>query len=65
MDLKSPEKPFEIWLNEAVTVHVEEQHHAFFFGEDYQRLSRVLELLAPASGTFAPGFGGSLHANYS
>jgi aminopeptidase N len=45
--------PFEIWLNEAVTVHVEEQHHAFFFGEDYQRLSRVLELLAPASGTFA------------
>ncbi len=45
--------PFEIWLNEAVTVHVEEQHHAFFFGEDFQRLSRVLELLAPASGTFA------------
>lgn len=45
--------PFEIWLNEAVTVHVEEQHHAFFFDEDYQRLSRVLELLAPASGTFA------------
>lgn len=45
--------PFEIWLNEAVTVHVEEQHHAFFFGEDYQRLARVLELLAPVSGTFA------------
>lgn len=45
--------PFEIWLNEAVTVHVEEQYHAFLFGEDYQRLGRVLELLAPASGTFA------------
>ena len=45
--------PFEIWLNEAVTVHVEEQFHAFFFGEDYQRLDRVLELLAPVSGTFA------------
>ncbi len=45
--------PFEIWLNEAVTVHVEEQHHAFLFGEDYSRLGRVLELLAPASGTFA------------
>jgi aminopeptidase N len=45
--------PFEIWLNEAVTVHVEEQFHAFFFGEDYQRLDRVLELLAPMSGTFA------------
>jgi len=45
--------PFEIWLNEAVTVHVEEQYHAFLFGEDYQRLGRVLDLLAPASGTFA------------
>lgn len=45
--------PFEIWLNEAVTVHIEEQYHAFLFGEDYQRLDRVLELLAPASGTFA------------
>jgi aminopeptidase N len=45
--------PFEIWLNEAVTVHIEEQYHAFLFGEDYQRLGRVLELLAPASGTFA------------
>ena len=36
-----------------MTVHVEEQFHAFFFGEDYQRLDRVLELLAPVSGTFA------------
>ncbi len=47
------QSPFEIWLNEAVTVHIEEQHHAFLFGEDYDRLDRVLELLAPASGTFA------------
>ena len=45
--------PFEIWLNEAVTVRVEEQYLSFLFGEDYHRLSRVLELLAPASGTFA------------
>ncbi|MCQ1535629.1 M1 family metallopeptidase [Methanosarcina sp. KYL-1] len=45
--------PFEIWLNEAVTVHVEEQYHAFLFGEEYQRLARVLDLLAPAAGTFA------------
>lgn len=45
--------PFELWLNEAVTVRVEECHHAFFFGDEYQRLGRVLELLAPASGTFA------------
>jgi aminopeptidase N len=45
--------PFEIWLNEAVTVRVEEQFHAFLFGEDYQKLGRFLDLLAPASGTFA------------
>jgi len=45
--------PFEIWLNEAVTVDVEEQYHAFLFGKEYQRLGRVLELLAPGYGTFA------------
>ncbi|AKB24515.1 Membrane alanine aminopeptidase N [Methanosarcina sp. MTP4] len=45
--------PFEIWLNEAVTVNVEEQYHAFLFGEEYQRLGRVLDLLAPGYGTFA------------
>ncbi len=44
--------PFEIWLNEAVTVHVEDQYHAFHFGEDYTRLETVLSLLAPGSGTF-------------
>jgi aminopeptidase N len=44
--------PFEIWLNEAVTVHIENQYHAFHFGEDYSRLQTVLELLAPGSGTF-------------
>ena len=43
--------PFEIWLNEAVTVHVENQYHAFHFGEDYARLQTVLSLLAPGSGT--------------
>ena len=39
--------PFEIWLNEAVTVHVENQYHAFHAGEDYSRLQTVLSLLAP------------------
>ena len=43
--------PFEIWLNEAVTVHVENQHHAFFFGETYSRLQTVLDLLDPIAGT--------------
>ncbi|WP_135606340.1 M1 family metallopeptidase [Methanococcoides sp. NM1] len=45
--------PFEIWLNEAVTVHIEHQFHAFVFGENYSRLSNVLDLLAPGVGTFA------------
>ena len=45
--------PFEIWLNEAVTVHIEREYHAFHFGEDYVRLQTVLSLLAPASGTLA------------
>jgi aminopeptidase N len=43
--------PFEIWLNEAVTVHVENQYHAFHFGEEYSRLQTVISLLAPGSGT--------------
>jgi aminopeptidase N len=45
--------PFEIWLNEAVTVHIEEQYHRFLFGEEYGRLQTVLSLLSPGVGTFA------------
>ncbi|MEN6610930.1 MAG: M1 family metallopeptidase [Methanoregulaceae archaeon] len=45
------ESPFEIWLNEAVTVHIENQYHAFHAGEEYSRLGTVLTLLAPGSGT--------------
>ncbi|MDD2473256.1 MULTISPECIES: M1 family metallopeptidase [unclassified Methanoculleus] len=43
--------PFEIWLNEAVTVHIENQYHAFLFGEAYSRLQTVLDLLEPEAGT--------------
>ena len=43
--------PFEIWLNEAVTVHIETDYFAYLCGRDYQRLNRVLDLLAP-SGVF-------------
>lgn len=49
--------PFEIWLNEAVTVHIEDKHHAFFFGEAYSRLRTVLELLEPSAGTLALDLG--------
>jgi aminopeptidase N len=45
--------PFEIWLNEAVTVLIENQFHAFHAGEAYSRLQTVLDLLAPGSGTLA------------
>jgi len=45
------ESPFEIWLNEAVTVHIENQYHAFHAGEEYSRLGTVITLLAPGTGT--------------
>ena len=45
--------PFEIWLNEAVTVLIENEFHAYFLGDDYTRLQTVLNLYAPVSGTFA------------
>jgi len=49
--------PFELWLNEAVTVHIERGYHAYHFGETYSRLQEVLEFLAPGSGTFALDMG--------
>ena len=45
--------PFELWLNEAVTVFIENQNHAFLFGPDYNRLLTVLTLLSPEGGTLA------------
>lgn len=47
------QSPFEIWLNEAVTVCIERGFMSGFFGEEYERLSEVIDLLAPVSGTFA------------
>ncbi len=45
--------PFEIWLNEAVTVFMEKEYACFLFGEDYVRLDTALTLMAPTVGTFA------------
>lgn len=42
--------PFELWLNEAVTVHIEKEFHEFLFGKDYGRLQEVLSLIAPTNG---------------
>ncbi|MCC7572594.1 MAG: M1 family metallopeptidase [Candidatus Methanofastidiosum sp.] len=52
--------PFQIWLNEAVTVIIERWYHEFLFGKDYSRLKTVLTLLAPSSGTFASDQGSSV-----
>ncbi len=42
--------PFELWLNEAVTVHIEKEQHEFLFGKNYGRLQEVLSLIAPDNG---------------
>ncbi|KAE9028956.1 hypothetical protein PR002_g10270 [Phytophthora rubi] len=47
------QSPFEIWLNEAVTVHMERKRGATIFGEDYSRLSEVLYMFTPAIGPLA------------
>ncbi|KAI9905690.1 hypothetical protein PsorP6_013741 [Peronosclerospora sorghi] len=47
------QSPFEIWLNEAVTVHMERKRGAAIFGEDYSRLSEVLGMFVPAIGPLA------------
>ncbi|RLN50615.1 hypothetical protein BBJ29_010001, partial [Phytophthora kernoviae] len=47
------QSPFEIWLNEAVTVHMERKRAAAIFGEDYSRLSEVLYMFTPAIGPLA------------
>ncbi|MCL2142096.1 MAG: M1 family metallopeptidase [Methanimicrococcus sp.] len=51
--------PFEIWLNEAVTVLIESSFHAYFIGDEYNRLQTFLNLYAPVSGTFALDSGAS------
>jgi len=45
--------PFEIWLNEAVTVHMERKRHCAIFGVDYCRLNDVRSMFRPAIGPLA------------
>ena len=45
--------PFSIWLNEAVTVMMEDEYLAFHFGRDYIRLNNILQLYMPGTGTFS------------
>lgn len=45
--------PFEIWLNEAVTVFVEQDYAAFLWGADYCRLEEYIGVVAPNVGVMA------------
>ena len=45
--------PFSIWLNEAVTVMMEDDYLAFHFGKDYIRLTELLQMHTPGTGTFS------------
>ncbi|KAF0690930.1 Aste57867_17736 [Aphanomyces stellatus] len=47
------QSPFEIWLNEAVTVHMERKRHAAIFGQEYHRLGDVVKMFTPAIGPIA------------
>ncbi|GMH63904.1 hypothetical protein TL16_g03833 [Triparma laevis f. inornata] len=47
------ETPFEIWLNEAVTVHIQRQREDAIFGHDYMRLGQVAYAQAPGTGPLA------------
>ena len=39
--LVTGQSPFEIWLNEAVTVHIQRQREDMLFGHDFMRLRQV------------------------
>lgn len=45
--------PFEIWLNEAVTVHVQREREAAIFGHDYMRLGELIYARMPGTGPLA------------
>jgi aminopeptidase N len=47
------QSPFEIWLNEAVTVHVQREREDELFGADYMRLRKVIYAFQPATGPLA------------
>jgi aminopeptidase N len=45
--------PFEIWLNEAVTVHIQRKREDELFGHDYNRLSSILANFRPGNPSLA------------
>lgn len=47
------QSPFEIWLNEAVTVHVQREREDCLFGASYMRLRKIIYAFQPATGPLA------------
>jgi len=47
------ETPFEIWLNEAVTVFIQREREDAIFGHDYMRLGQVMYAQMPGTGPLA------------
>ena len=47
------QSPFEIWLNEAVTVHIQREREVELFGAAFMRLSHVMYAFRPGSGPLA------------
>jgi len=47
------QSPFEIWLNEAVTVHIQRQREAELFGDDFLRLLTLQRAFTPVVGPIA------------
>ena len=47
------QSPFEIWLNEAVTVHIQRQRESVLFGHDFMRLKEVIYSFMPGAGPLA------------
>jgi aminopeptidase N len=47
------QSPFEIWLNEAVTVHVQREREDALFGAGYMRLRKIIYAFQPATGPLA------------
>ena len=45
--------PFQIWLNEAVTVHIQRKREHQLFGDDFRRLYEVLLAFMPGTGPLA------------
>jgi len=45
--------PFQIWLNEAVTVHIQRKREHLLFGDDFRRLYEVLISFRPGVGPLA------------